>query len=432
MNPLPTVTAGTYGPVCVDAADITLVGTPAGGTWSGTGVTGDQFDPSAGTSTVTYTYSDLNGCTNSASTTITVSELATVANAGTYAPSCDGVFNLNANQPGMGETGLWTLLSGTADIVAPNSYNSVVVNASGPVVLEWTITNGACSSSSTTNLLATTVGASCDDGDPNTVNDVYDSNCDCAGTPALAINVKAILDGASQQPGTANPLPLMRDNLRTLNMIPSGQPYNMPPFSYAGSETVAPAVLAVSGDDAIVDWVLVELRTHGSPYAVQATRAALIQRDGDIVDVDGVSPVQFLGMPTGNYQVAVRHRNHLGIMTMSSMLLSNTPVSIDFTTAGVPTYGTDARKTDALGRLVMWTGNARADGVIRYVNVQNDRDAILLAIGGSTPTAVVSGYLVEDVNLNGNASYAGSMNDRDPILVTIGGVVTNQRFQQLP
>ncbi|MDP2193361.1 MAG: hypothetical protein Q8K36_02405, partial [Alphaproteobacteria bacterium] len=46
INALPVVDAGSYGPVCIDAADITLVGSPVGGVWSGTGVTGNLFDPS--------------------------------------------------------------------------------------------------------------------------------------------------------------------------------------------------------------------------------------------------------------------------------------------------------------------------------------------------------------------------------------------------
>ncbi|MHB1195708.1 MAG: immunoglobulin domain-containing protein, partial [Lutibacter sp.] len=45
INALPVVDAGSYGPVCIDATDITLVGSPVGGVWSGTGVTGNLFDP---------------------------------------------------------------------------------------------------------------------------------------------------------------------------------------------------------------------------------------------------------------------------------------------------------------------------------------------------------------------------------------------------
>ena len=48
------------------------MGTPVGGTWTGTGVTGNMFDPSFGTQTLTYTYTDVNLCTDSDMVVITV------------------------------------------------------------------------------------------------------------------------------------------------------------------------------------------------------------------------------------------------------------------------------------------------------------------------------------------------------------------------
>ncbi|MCB0769206.1 MAG: hypothetical protein KDC00_02240, partial [Flavobacteriales bacterium] len=71
-----TVTPGTYGPACSTDGAIALGGTPVGGTWSGTGVTGGSFDPSAGTQTLTYTVTQ-GGCTVAANTTITVSTATT-------------------------------------------------------------------------------------------------------------------------------------------------------------------------------------------------------------------------------------------------------------------------------------------------------------------------------------------------------------------
>jgi hypothetical protein len=46
---------------------------------------------------------------------------------------------------------------------------------------------------------------------------------------------------------------------------------------------------------------------------------------------------------------------------------------------------------------------------------------------------VTSGYASTDVNLDGLTKYAGVINDRDLILVNIGGlVVTHVRHAQLP
>lgn len=83
-NVIITITVNALPSVTVSAAATTigitsntdlLTGTPAGGTFSGTGVTGENFNPTVaglGTWIVTYTYTDENGCTNIATTSITV------------------------------------------------------------------------------------------------------------------------------------------------------------------------------------------------------------------------------------------------------------------------------------------------------------------------------------------------------------------------
>ena len=55
------------GPFCAGDPCVTLAATPAGGVWSGTGVTGNQFCPGASNSLITYTYTQ-SGCSFSAST----------------------------------------------------------------------------------------------------------------------------------------------------------------------------------------------------------------------------------------------------------------------------------------------------------------------------------------------------------------------------
>ncbi|HPT10807.1 MAG TPA: hypothetical protein PL087_10390, partial [Bacteroidales bacterium] len=76
VNPLPVVAfEGTYGPYNLTDPAVTLVATPAGGTFSGNGVSGDQFTPAVaggGWHVITYTYTDGNGCTNSTNISITV------------------------------------------------------------------------------------------------------------------------------------------------------------------------------------------------------------------------------------------------------------------------------------------------------------------------------------------------------------------------
>jgi hypothetical protein len=106
INALPTVNATASDlNVCADDADVILTGTPAGGTWSGTSVTGNQFNPSIGGGTYTpvYTYTDVNGCSNTAGVSIVVSECTGIAenNSATlinlYPNPNNGTFSLTLN-----------------------------------------------------------------------------------------------------------------------------------------------------------------------------------------------------------------------------------------------------------------------------------------------------------------------------------------------
>jgi len=104
VNTAPTVTLATFAPICSNSGLLTLTGgLPAGGTYSGTGVSGGQFNPTSGTQTVTYTYTDANGCSSSASRIITVNIAPTVTLA-TFAPICSnsGLLTLTGGLPAGG------------------------------------------------------------------------------------------------------------------------------------------------------------------------------------------------------------------------------------------------------------------------------------------------------------------------------------------
>ncbi|MEZ4757437.1 MAG: M36 family metallopeptidase [Flavobacteriales bacterium] len=227
----------------------------------------------------------------------------------------------------------------------------------------------------------------------------------------------------------------MRDDLRSQGLVPATEPYTALGFTMAGGgggESVNATTLAVTGDNAVVDWVLVELRNTSAPATIIATRAALVQRDGNVVDKDGSSPLVFAVAP-GDYLVAVRHRNHLGTMSSAPVTLGTTTATLDLTSTSTPLYGTNAMK-EANGRRMLWVGDVLRDGTLRYVGGNNDRDPILQQVGGSVPTNTTSpGYYAADVNMDGIVRYTGSANDRDPVLLNIGGSTpTNTRLEQLP
>ena len=105
---------------------------------------------------------------------------------------------------------------------------------------------------------------------------------------------------------------------------------------------------------------------------------------------------------------------------------------MDFTLNSTVLYGTSATAT-VNGRRALWCGDTNNDGALRYTGNDNDRDPVLVRIGGSIPTATVGGYYREDVTLDGSVRYTGSGNDRDAILLNIGGSTpTATRTAQLP
>ena len=231
---------------------------------------------------------------------------------------------------------------------------------------------------------------------------------------------------------------VMQDDLRVDGLIPLVEPYTalgFPQVAGGGGETVTQAVLdGVYAGGRVVDWVRLELRDWNDNTTIVATRQALLLQDGSVVSTDPLLAPLF-GVRPGSYWISVRHRNHLGCMTASPRTLpypGGGGIWIHDFTQSMTTWGTEAMK-NVEGRTVLWAGNALPDAELKYAGNGNDRDAVLDAIGGSTPTSSVSGYRVEDVTMDGLVKYTGSKNDRDPILVNIGGTTpTNVRLGQLP
>jgi hypothetical protein len=190
------------------------------------------------------------------------------------------------------------------------------------------------------------------------------------GTPASKLSLKVYLNNV-------DPATSLMDNYYP---NPANAPTNFPlsdPFATAAFSSdfvhvmngplasTTNTVLAVTGANAIVDWVFLELRTGVSGASTVAyTQAALIQADGDIVDVDGVSSVNFPLAPNGNYFVAIRHRNHLGFRTENKIAISPTTAPLNFTNNSVLVYGITPLTThiNSLTTNVMNGGDANHDG----------------------------------------------------------------------
>ncbi len=243
-------------------------------------------------------------------------------------------------------------------------------------------------------------------------------------SPGVSLSAKAFLAGPYIGGG------LMHDSLRVKNQVPLSEPYTLAPYGKlpigeAGGETILPSVLSVSGQDAIVDWVFLELRSVSAPSTVVANKRALIQRDGDIVSTDGVSPVFFSTVYNGMYHVTLKHRNHLGIMSANALQFEGCGVtSIDFTTSS-PVY-TNPLITTAPRKVfgsvyALWSGDANNNKNVKYNGLSSDKDNVLFVIGIATPNNTLSPvYRMEDLNMDGKVRYNNTDNDRVIILNNVG------------
>ena len=213
VNPLPTVSCGTFPTACDIDPLIPLVGSPPGGTWSGTGVTGDDFDPSVGTQLLSYSFTDGNGCSNTCTVTIAVDPSSTF-----FADTDgDGAGDPNDTQQACTQPAGFVTNSNDG---CPNDPNKTAPGICGCGVPDTDTDNdGIADCLDNCPTVPGQIGSSCDDGDACTVNDVIGSNCQCAGTFADADN-DGTCDANDVCPGGPEPGQACDDgNANTINDV---------------------------------------------------------------------------------------------------------------------------------------------------------------------------------------------------------------------
>ncbi len=252
------------------------------------------------------------------------------------------------------------------------------------------------------------------DSDGDGIPDYLDATDD-----GIAVSTKVMLQGAYN----ASTL-LMRDDLRTKNLIPLLQPYSIDGFAYQGVEQTTASVLATTGNNAIVDWVLVELRSKTDGKTVVSRKAALVQRDGDVVAADGSSVLRFTGVLPGDYYLAIRHRNHLGVMTAGPVALKVTSPTVDFSAPATSTYGSNAR-TAIKGVALLWAGNANADKMLIANGAYQDTGVVYAEVlsaklnSSFSSNYIVSGYKLSDFNMDGECIFTGPSNDTNTLIANV-------------
>lgn len=331
----------------------------------------------------------------------------------------------------------------------------------------------------------------CDD---NLLQECADATLHILVVPDLTVKVRVYLEGAlmdnSNAAKAADGRPLMRDGLRnstftSTRYIPNRDPYKFTPDAYllsglyttqqyshtppGGSpnyskfDSVASpsTVFAVSGEEAITDWVFIELRSKNDSTSVVATRTGLLQRDGDVVDLDGFTGLKFPGMSIDSYYVVVRHRSHLGAMTAAAQTPSQLTTLVNFTKASeldvfdfgddkYPAYDyTGLAMNDGVkfGYRALWAGTFDINGKVKADNPNDDLNTLFFDVFGYPTNTSLNvnfdfayGYLPGDFNMDGKSKYDNPNDDKNMLYAQLlfyplnTGFLSNFDFfiQQIP
>lgn len=266
--PPPTVTLAPFTTsVCSNTISTLTGGNPVGGAYSGTGVSGSQFNASiagVGTHTITYTYGVGNGCQRSASQPITVISGPVISS---FAPAVAPVGS-TITITGTGFTGVNQVKFNTVNAVTFTVVNSTTITAVVPV--------GA-----TTGYIFVTKSNSCNAQSLTTFG---------VGTPpGTNLTVKAYIEG----------------------------------FYYGGGQMAAvvdPFLLPNK-----CDTVTIELHQAVSPYGMVVTRTGLMNTDGTIT----VSiPAAQVG---NSYYLVIKGRNFIETWSKNPELMVSGNMTFDFT-----------------------------------------------------------------------------------------------------
>ncbi len=136
VNPLPTVSFnGLSTTNCFSSPVNNLVGNPAGGIFSGIGIVGNTYDPAVagagGPYTITYSYTDANGCNNTSTQQTAVTSAANINVAAVSNSICTGATTVITANGGI--TYSWSPATGlnnstNASVTAqPNSTTTYIV-----------------------------------------------------------------------------------------------------------------------------------------------------------------------------------------------------------------------------------------------------------------------------------------------------------------
>jgi len=207
------------------------------------------------------------------------------------------------------------------------------------------------------------------------------------------VDLKVFLEGPFVET-EMNPL------LNQKGLLPHDQPFNQFPWNYDGDESVESIP-----KNQIVDWVLIDFRdavdaASATEVTIIKQQAAFLLADGSIVDLDGASMLRFEETVSNHLFIAIRHANHLGILSSAEVTLSDGAYMYDYSTNSSKVFGGDVGYKQLAGGICgMVAGDANADGEI------DDADLLIWQVNagkaGLNPANFSMDGEVDNIDKNG-------------------------------
>ncbi|MBQ4820613.1 M60 family peptidase N-terminal accessory domain-containing protein [Aquimarina sp. MMG016] len=211
----------------------------------------------------------------------------------------------------------------------------------------------------------------------------------------IILSPKVFLQGAAMNPN-AGEESLMRDDLRVANSIPTTSPYG-------DGATCNSSIFNTTGANAIVDWVWIELRDATDSTIVIDSQSGLLARNGSVVGVDGISNLEF-NIPSKDYYIAIKHRNHLSVLSATTYSLSSTSIMVDLSAStSVLQGGSNAVIDMGNGIFAIPVGDYDGNGQVQ----NSDINQVIQLLGGS-------GYNNADMDMNGQIQNTDINNSLNP------------------
>jgi len=404
----PIVTLATFSNLCDNENAITLTsGVPAGGTYSGVGINANIFTPNInvlGNNTITYNYTDANGCSNSATQNITVNA-SPFASATTTNATCNGLTDGSATLTISGGTPSYTTNWGGNNPTALSAGNygytvtdingcafsdSIIIYEPGIFTASVNTTNVSCNGANNGTASVQLQGSSSPAGTVSTLS--YCASTPGSTTASTIDNVQLLGDIVSINNNTAGICDQYEDYTNLFADVTEGQPYTIDVDLGDCSNNYS------SGGKVYIDWNI----------------------DGDFNDPgEEVGVIPYGPASSASISITVPFSGAYGAtrMRIVSQFLNNVPVSsigpCDVGVMANPVY------------IQPWFGATEDYSIV--ISAANITATYIWSNGLTTDS--ISGlsagsYMVDITNANG-CTITDSVSISQPEAITANAVVTN-------